>query len=126
MKPKEKRGTECLGTPLCSLPYAPKSAHGKASTGCRSKLHMHIIMAKRLLRFMGRYSFLSNDMGKPVAASLGMSIALFGPSVNTFCINGRKIQNFIQTGGKISKGVANFLQIWYGNNTIITQKESPG
>lgn len=56
-KPKQKRGVElCFDTPLCFFLYAPKFTHEKAGTGRRSKLHMHIIIPKRLLRFIGRCS----------------------------------------------------------------------
>lgn len=57
-KPKEKRGVELLRHPAVFLSYASIFAHEKAGTGCRSKLHMHIIMPKRLLRFIVVYPFL--------------------------------------------------------------------
>jgi len=41
------------------LHYAPSFAHEKASTGRRSKLHMHIIMPKCRLPVIGPNPFLS-------------------------------------------------------------------
>ena len=55
LEAKTKAGRRiCFDTPLCFFLYASKFAHEKAGTGCRSKLHMHIIMVERLVRFMGR------------------------------------------------------------------------
>ena len=111
-KKKRQSASGALPRTVCPLRYAANCRHRETCAGCRSQLHMHIIMPSRRSKQV------------MTASPFGIKFACNGDSIPRVCAGG-KVFAAKRNKSRAQARLAPPPKTWYDKNSHYRKKEEP-